>query len=443
MIRGVRLNPTELFDSVLIFSWIEVFLTALIGLFTLYFCSLHLSVAAMEILAPLITVPALLITAYKKKFIWPSKWVLLAFGGLLFTTIASFFANQMPISEFENYAGDLRWMLIYVGFMQFFQLTFKDIAWQKILLAAQTVLIIAGVYSIYQFFFGHDFFRHGVLFHKTFEGSSFFRPNGFFSLPTTYAYTTAMFFCISLAFWMREPRPQKKWRMWIRLYFALSSLSIFLTFTRAAWIAFTACTLGVLGLTRLKFCFRVSLVFLLIIAGAYTSMPTFQNRINSIFDPHYVANHDRIYLWKATWQMFKDHPLFGVGLDQSKHHMDDYLNRMNEPKVIRSHPHNTYLNFLSGLGIFGLLSFLLFVGWQLKSCIHGIKSTSHSLHRTFYIGVLGLQLVLLIGGFTECTFEDIEMTHPFILFAALIDYLTQQDFPRYRLWIKTTQTRLG
>lgn len=404
-------------------------MAALIPIFFVYFCSLHLSVAAMETLGPMVFITSSALAIYQKNWIWPSRWINISMLGLLGTALISFFLNQLPISDLLDYVGEFRWMLGFLGFLQFFHLFYKKIDFQKLFFSAQCVLIVAGFYCFYQFFTAHDPFRPHVVFHQIYEGSAYWRPNSFFGLPTTYAYASSMFFCVSLAFWMREKRPTGWQNRLTRFYFFMSGFNIFLTFTRAAWIAFLASTLNVLYFIDRKFCIRVAFAFFLFLTAFYTSMPSFQNRVNSMFDNSYIANHNRIYLWKANINIFKEHPWFGIGFDENRKQIETYLAPFNKPEVMRNHPHSTYINFLAGLGIFGFMFFLLFAATHLKHTIQGIRLTSNSTHKTFYIGALGLQMILLIGGFTECNFEDIELTHQYILFTALVEYLRQQDFP--------------
>ncbi len=404
-------------------------MAALIPIFFVYFCSLHLSVAAMETLGPLVFLSSLGIAIYKKSVIWPSRWTCIAMVGLLTTALLSFVINSLPSEDFLDYIGEFRWMLGFLGFLQFFNLFYKKINFQKLFFAAQCVLIVAGFYCFYQFFTAHDPFRPNVVFHQIYAGSPYWRPNSFFGLPTTYAYASAMFFCMSLAFWLREKQPTGWQNRITRFYFFISAFNIFLTFTRAAWVAFFASTLNVLYFVNRKFCMRVALAFFLFVAAFYTSMPSFQNRIQSMYDPTYIANHNRIYLWKANLNIFKENPWFGIGFDENRKQIEKYLAPFNKPEVMRNHPHSTYINFLAGLGLFGFVFFMIFVGTNLKHTIAGIRFTQNSTHKTFYIGALGLQMVLLIGGLTECNFEDIELTHQYILFTALVEYLRQQDFP--------------
>jgi O-antigen ligase len=371
-----------------------------------------------------VILPGLFFSIKNRKWIWPSRTVLIAMGGLLATALISFFINIDKASDFVDYIGEFRWMVIYLFLLQFYNIFYQRIDWHKVVLTTQIVLTIAGFYSFYQFFSGHDLFRHhAVVFHYIYDGSRYFRPNSFFGLPTTYGYASAMFFSLALAMLMREKRPTG-WKLFVRrLYFVVGPFNIFLTFTRAAWMAAMASTLSILALTNRRYFVRTAIVFVVMISALYTSFSSFSNRVNSVFDSNYVANENRIYLWKANIDIFKEHPLFGLGFDENRKQIDTYLQPYNKPNVMRNHPHSTYINFLAGLGLFGLGFFLLFAGYHLKICIDGFRNSTNSMHKTLFLGVLGLQMVLLIGGFTECNFEDLELCHQYILFIALAEYL--------------------
>jgi len=396
----------------------------LIFFFYLYLVTMFTTLAGMEISIWLVLLPTIYFTVRQKKFMWPSRLVLIAMGGLLATAIISFFININEAHRFIGYIGTFRWMLLYVLLLQFFNVAYQRIDFYKVLLTGQIMSLIATFYGFYQFFAAHDFFRPHVVFHYIYDGSPYFRPNGFFGLPTTYGYSSAMFFSISLAVWMREKRAEKKWITNIRrAYFVLEPLNIFLTFTRAAWIASIASTLVILWRTNRKYFARALIAFVLVSGALYTSFPSFTHRVNSVFDSTYNANETRIYLWKANWDIFKQNPYFGLGFAENRRLIDKYLQPYNVPNVMRNHPHNTYLNFLAGLGVFGLGFFLLFVGYNLKICIDGMRGASNPFHRTLFLGILGMQMVLLIGGLTECNFEDLELTHQYILFTVLAEYL--------------------
>ncbi len=69
----------------------------------------------------------------------------------------------------------------------------------------------------------------------------------------------------------------------------------------------------------------------------------------------------RLDMWQETWQMLKTRPMLGAGLANYQtvikpYHQKDYIE-------IYLYPHNIFLNFWSELGLLGLVSFLLILGW--------------------------------------------------------------------------------
>lgn len=97
--------------------------------------------------------------------------------------------------------------------------------------------------------------------------------------------------------------------------------------------------------------------------------------------------------------------------------------KLDKPEIMRNHSHNTYINFLSSLGIFGAGFFYLFIFAAIRTNILGIRYSQNHLHKTLFIGILGMQMVLLLGGFTECTFEDSELNHQYLFYIALQEFL--------------------
>lgn len=395
----------------------------------LYFIAFHVSIAAMEILLWLLVVVGAISAFRGRTFLWPQKLGLWALIGLLISVIISYFINlrEAPIS-FITYIGQFRWIISYIFLIQFFNAYHNRINYQKLVSVAQVVVVIAGVYCFYQMFTAHDPTRPNVMFHQMYEGSRLYRPNSFFGLPTTFAYVSSMFFSVSLAFFLYRPQPLARWEKTVeRLYLVISPLSIFIAFTRAVWMAFTASTLILLRVCNKKYFWRFLFSLVVVVGITYSSFGTFQKRLDSIFDSQYVANHNRIYLWKANLMMFQDHPIFGYGFGSDKKNhfkmVDSYLTKLGQGFVMRNHPHNTYINFLSGTGIVGATFFFLFLFAGVRTTWRGYVESKNKLHKTLFIGVLGVHIVILLGGLTECAFEDGELRHQYMFYLALQEYL--------------------
>jgi len=128
----------------------------------------------------------------------------------------------------------------------------------------------------------------------------------------------------------------------------------------------------------------------------------------SFFDPHLPQNFTRLALWRAGWEMFKDHPLFGVG-DIG---LDKYYLKYKRPydKEIHGHLHNNYFHFLATLGLFGFLA----LGYLFIIIIIRIFKIYKSSKGTIFIasyslGALASFVSILIAGLSEVNFWDHEI----------------------------------
>jgi O-antigen ligase len=87
----------------------------------------------------------------------------------------------------------------------------------------------------------------------------------------------------------------------------------------------------------------------------------------------------RGYYWRAAWEMFKDHPLFGVGLDRYgaffKEYRDPGYSLRYGFDITSSNAHNLILQFLSTGGIFLGLSYLSILMLIFVVGIKNIKTT--------------------------------------------------------------------
>jgi hypothetical protein len=133
-----------------------------------------------------------------------------------------------------------------------------------------------------------------------------------------------------------------------------------------------------------------------------------RNRIASIWDPYHPSNTGRLSLWRAGWEMFKDHPVFGVGdID-----LREYYMKYKQPhqKEIQGHMHNNFMHVLVTLGIFGFLA-VLFLFWKIIAINFNIynKVKNKNFVSSYALGTLGAIAAFLLAGMTELNFGDHEI----------------------------------
>jgi O-antigen ligase len=147
------------------------------------------------------------------------------------------------------------------------------------------------------------------------------------------------------------------------------ALCLYLTYSRAAllfglpagliFIAFVSGRRARIGLGAL------------LIVGAIALIPFMQTeRWQSFFETGTGTGFFRVSVWQSAIEMIRDHPIFGVGLDNFLYEYPKYIRpeAWREPSL--SHPHNIVLDFWSRMGIPGLVALVWMViafyrtGWR-------------------------------------------------------------------------------
>lgn len=86
----------------------------------------------------------------------------------------------------------------------------------------------------------------------------------------------------------------------------------------------------------------------------------FKNFFASFNDP-LSSNGWRMLLWKNGIEVFKDYPVFGIGVNAYEHFMKPVMPE-NDIYLPYTHAHNSILMHLITFGVTGLITFLLFYG---------------------------------------------------------------------------------
>ena len=167
-----------------------------------------------------------------------------------------------------------------------------------------------------------------------------------------------------------------RWARWISCVAILISLQVLvLSGTRGAWLAFLAVALVFVLVD--KYCRPCALrafgVLLLAVGLLYFAVPSFQQRANTLTNPQYQSNRERMLMWQSAWAIIKDYPIHGIGQDMfGWEYNTKYIDPLAKERAPKGdpwhghgHPHNNLLKVTSEGGILGLFSFLLLHGYFL------------------------------------------------------------------------------
>lgn len=146
--------------------------------------------------------------------------------------------------------------------------------------------------------------------------------------------------------------------------------------------------------------------FLPVFGGAFVALmliPNIRTRIMQIGDS--AENQSRIKLWNLALEMFKDHPIRGVGNGNYVKLHDAYVKRYPQYyyyTYFKDFPsHNSYLKILSELGIIGFITFLALLISIILKVKKFIEIVNNKFYRVFYIGFLGSVIAFLVMNISD------------------------------------------
>ena len=246
------------------------------------------------------------------------------------------------------------------------------------------------------------------------------RPGGLFGC-ITFGHFALMFLGVSLS--LIGLKNYKRTSILSVLTFIVGIFALFLTCTRGAWIGFIA-GLALFFIIKRKWLFLATstVTLILIVSVLFTYFPNsgpgkvvtsllrpFDKQVPRVLD----SNLGRWYKWKASWEMFTEHPLFGVGPHQFQKELPNYLSEEVKAKIFNhrtfGHAHSIYFDYLATMGIAGFLALLFFFFTVFRLLISKYKSCDSTFDKSLVLGVLIAVISFCIGGLTHQSSHDSEI----------------------------------
>ena len=116
-----------------------------------------------------------------------------------------------------------------------------------------------------------------------------------------------------------------------------------------------------------------------------TSLIYYQNindtTVSLIKNPLFFLNHEYKSIYSNSIRIFRDNPFFGSGPKSYRVECKKY-----DPKACTTHPHQTYLQLLSEVGLFGFLFILSIFFYSIFSYFKHLKSNSYV--SFIYLGII-------------------------------------------------------
>lgn len=157
---------------------------------------------------------------------------------------------------------------------------------------------------------------------------------------------------------------------------------VLLTYTRSTWIGLAASGLVVAGFYvprrwRAPAILGAGIIGLLVMAASWGQLLGIK-REGTVEDSEHSVSQRQSFAY-VSWQMFCDHPVFGVGFGRFYDRKLPYLSDRSQNFELESlrplHHHNTLLSVLTETGLIGLAAFVgvfvvwIRIGWRLATRI--------------------------------------------------------------------------
>ncbi len=403
---------------------------ALPWIFGAYLASLLVSLSGMEIFSSLCLVASVVYLIRKrpeKKMPLPPFLPALA----VFTLIVGIgiYLGKAPASEKWHDAGRIRFFVWYVALYYFLRYPMRDFPWIVVLAVVSALM---GVYGVCQHFIPVDLFRPAgkqiILYAipETRTGPLVIGAfNHHLSFSNVFLFPAALFFSLGIGDWRR------------RWYYLALGLLLFLvvlwTQSRAAWLAVPV-TAFVIALGKSG---RLALGAAALAAVSLTTLYYTDDGFHQRFDRTFFQKDDfynggpRVRLWAANWQMFKEHPWFGIGWMNNERFSKAYVDHLypKEKENFYGHAHSEFIQVLATSGILGLLSYLvLWAAVMLRLFRNTMNLSLDGTDRWVALGLLGGFVGFHLQGLTQWNFGDAEVLHNVIFYWAVAAGLGQ---PRY------------
>ncbi len=150
-------------------------------------------------------------------------------------------------------------------------------------------------------------------------------------------------------------------------------------------------------------------------------IPALEERLN----PQGATGFFRMNLWRSSINMFRDHSIFGVGLDNFLYaYRGRYIfdAAWQEPNL--NHPHNMALDFLTRLGILGFFAGT-WMFWSYFRISLRLVSQVVDEWQPISAGLLGALVYMLAHGMVDHSFFLVDLAYAFFLLLAIAIWMEQ------------------
>lgn len=327
--------------------------------------------------------------------------------GILFFLLLSLFSLTVS----ENFGVSAREFRVVVLESALFYLLLREVPQHKrelwrVVDGLVVAAVIVSLYGLFQYFFTADVI--------TAEGVR--RIRGVYGSPNNLSLFLGRVLPLTLAVSLFGSGKR-------RLAYGAASLPmvvcLFLTFSRGAWLLGIPAAVLFLGLMRGRRTFLaalggvgIAILTLLPLAGL--------ERLTSLLSLEEGTTQRRLALWKAAIRMIRDHPFFGVGLDNFLYQYPRYMLPEAWQELDLSHPHNLVLDWWTRLGVLGVGVLIWLEVAFFKVALRLYRGLKDEGMRVLPLGLMASMVDFLAHGLVDNSYFLVDLAFIFCLTLGLV-----------------------
>ncbi|MDH4037048.1 MAG: O-antigen ligase family protein [Candidatus Krumholzibacteria bacterium] len=211
-----------------------------------------------------------------------------------------------------------------------------------------------------------------------------------------------------------------RWRWWLAAVVAMEFTALLLTMTRGAWVALFVGAAVLCMMVRRRAAFMATALALAVALLFSFVFARDQGRTIAVTElatrPADRNVGTRLVLWQISWDLFLQHPVFGVGMGDYTIEADRHLRGRKVLTTVDTH--NVYLHLLATRGLVGFIPFVLYFVVLLRSLARVYaRAGPSSVERYYAAGTVAVVAAILAGALTENNVDDSEV---FMVFMFLV-----------------------
>ncbi len=216
-----------------------------------------------------------------------------------------------------------------------------------------------------------------------------------------------------------------------RLFYGLAAapvlLCLYLTYSRGTWLIGLPAALIFIVLIQGRRAWLWGATALAALVLSLVSLVG-TGRVSRLLNLQGETTTFRIKLWQATVNMVRDHPVFGVGLDNFLY---QYRTRYVLPEAWQelnlSHPHNILLDYWTRLGLLGLATLAVQQWSFFKAGFGAYRRLDDALDRALVVALMAGMVYALAHGLIDNSFFLVDLSFVLALSFGLLARLARRD----------------